>query len=197
VGAGPCGLVLSLVLAQAGIEVTLLERESTIDARPRAAHLAAPAIRALKRAGVLDDVRRAGFIPGNITWRKLDGSPLVSIKAVAQPTSPVATTVLPLNMLGEILLSHAEKNEKISLKWKHHVIDVGQDENLAWAIIQNDDGTKNKITADFLCGCDGGTSQVRKSLLGARNFPGETWNVQLVATNVSGVGKSRFPANHF
>lgn len=164
--------------------MTLLERGKTVDAQPRAAHLMAPGIQILKRAGVLEDVRRSGFLPDNMTFRKLDGSPIVSIEDVAQSKSPEAMTVLPSGMLGEVMLSHAEKNDNISLKWGHRVTDVGQDENSAWAIVKDEDGTEKKISGDFLCGCDGGTSQVRKSLFGIKNFPGKTWPVQLVATNV-------------
>ncbi len=185
VGAGPCGLSLSLALARAGIEVTLIERENTIDSRPRAAHLTAPGIQIFKRAGVLEDVRRAGFLPRDWTYRKLDGTPIVTVEDIAVSKSPEATIVLPMSMLCEILLSHAERNSKIFLKWSHRVVDVGQDENSAWAIIEEQDGTEKRISGDFLCGCDGGTSQVRKSLFGEKNFPGKTWDVQFVATDVS------------
>ena len=165
--------------------MTLLEKGNTIDVQPRAAHIMAPGIQILKRAGVLEDVRRAGFSPDNLTYRKLDGTPIVSIEDVSNSRSPEAMTVLPIGMLGKIMLSHASRNDMISVKWGHQVIDVGQDEDSAWAIVKKDDGTEEKIRGDFLCGCDGGTSQVRKSLFGPGNFPGKTWDVQLVATNVS------------
>jgi 2-polyprenyl-6-methoxyphenol hydroxylase-like FAD-dependent oxidoreductase len=184
-------------LAKAGIEVTLLDRESTIDARPRAAHFAAPAIRVLRRAGILEEIRRAGFTPKNMTWRKIDGTPIVSFEDIAHAKSPEAMAVLPLNMLGEIILPHIEKDSKITLKWKRGVVDVGQDENSAWAVVREEDGTESRIAADFLCGCDGGSSQVRKSLFGARNFPGKTWDVQLVATNVRDLQGYDFLTDYF
>ena len=185
VGAGPCGFSLSLALARAGIEVTLIERESTIDSRPRAMHLTAPGIQIFKRAGVLEDVRRAGFLPKDWAFRKLDGTPIATVEDIAVSKSPEATVVLPLGTLSEILHSHAGRNSKIFLKWGHRVVDVGQDENSAWAVIKEQDGTETRISGDFLCGCDGGTSQVRKSLFGERRFPGKTWDVQYVATDVS------------
>ena len=137
-----------------------------------------------KRAGVFDDVRRAGFLPKDWTFRKFDGTPIVTIEDIAVSKSPEATIVLPINKLDEILLSHAEKNSKICLKWGHRVVDVGQDENSAWVIVKKQDGTQTRISGDFLIGCDGGTSQVRKSLFGDKNFPGMTWDVQFVATDV-------------
>ena len=176
---------MSLVLAEAGIEVTLLEKASTVDSRPRAAHLVGPAIQMFRRAGVLEDVRRNGFLPKNWAFRKFDGTPIATIEDIAVSKSPDATTVLPIGKLCEVLLSHAEKKSKISLHWSHQVLDVGQNETAAWAIIQTPEGIEKTIMGDFLCGCDGGTSQVRKSLLGERNFPGKTWDVQFVATDVS------------
>ena len=185
VGAGPCGLCLGLALARAGIDVTLIDREKTVDSRPRAIHLTAPGIQILKRAGILEEVQRAGFLPMNWTYRKMDGSPIVTIEDIAVSKSPEATIVLPLGTVLEMLLSHAERNSKISLQWGTPVVDIGQDEHFAWAVVTDQDGTEQRISGDFLCGCDGGSSRVRKSLFGEKNFPGHTWDVQFVATDVS------------
>ena len=163
----------------------MLEKASTIDSRPRAAHLVGPAIQMFRRAGVLEDVRESGFLPKNWAFRKFDGTPIVTIEDIAASRSPDATTVLPIGKLCGVLLSHAERKSKISLNWSHQVSDIGQDGTAVWAIVQTPEGTKKRFTGDFLCGCDGGTSQVRKSLLGERNFPGKTWDVQFVATDVS------------
>lgn len=185
VGAGPSGLTLALLLANAGIKVTLLDSAPTIDDRPRAAHYAPSVIQVLRKAGVLEDVRRDGLIPGNMTWRKIDGTPIASLTDCSQSRSPDALTVLPLDKLGKVLLSHAEKNSNITIKWNHTVTNVGFDSRSAWAIILTENGTERKMEADYLCGCDGATSQVRKSLFGDKNFPGKTWDAQIIATNVS------------
>ena len=164
--------------------MTLIDREKTIDHRPRAVHLTAPGIQIFRCAGVLEDVRRAGFLPKDWTYRRFDGTPIVTVEDVAVSKSPDATIVLPIGMLCEILLSHAERDRNILLKWNHQVVDVGQDKNSAWVTTKEQDGTEKRISGDFLCGCDGGTSRVRKSLLGEKNFPGKTWDVQFVATDV-------------
>lgn len=185
VGAGPSGLVLTLLLAKAGIKVTLLDAASTIDDRPRAAHYAPSAVRVLRKAGVLDDVRRDGLIPGNTTWRKIDGTPIVSLKDCGRSKTPDALTVLPLDKLGKVLLSHAEENRNVTVKWNHTVVKVGSNDNSAWATVRTEDGTEQEMQANYLCGCDGATSQVRRSLFGDKNFPGKTWDAQIIATNVS------------
>lgn len=171
------------MLARGDIKVSLLDAASTIDDRPRAAHYAPPAIRVLREAGVLDDVREAGFIPNNFTWRKIDGSLIAAIKDTPESRGKDGLTVLPLDRLGKVLLSHAEKNANITIKWNHNVVNVGQDETSAWAIVRHADGSESTVKGDYVCGCDGANSQVRKSLFG-ETYPGKTWDAQIIATNV-------------
>ena len=129
--------------------MTLIDRKDTIDSRPRVVHLAAPGIQIFKRAGVLEDVRRAGFLPKYWTYRRLDGTPIVTVEDVAVSKSPEAAILLPIVMLCEILLSHVERNSKIFLERSHRVVDVGQDEISAWAIIKEQDGTEKELVETF------------------------------------------------
>jgi 2-polyprenyl-6-methoxyphenol hydroxylase-like FAD-dependent oxidoreductase len=177
-------MVLSMVLARAGIKVTLLEREPTTDERPRAAHLTPPTMRLLGRAGIADDVRRKGWTPNNFAWRKVDGTFITSIEDFAQSKNPESLVVLPLGPLGKIILDHASREDNLTIKFNHSVTSVGQDDQSAWALVKKEDGTEFKVTGDYVLGCDGGSSSVRKSLYGARNFPGQTWEERLIASNV-------------
>ncbi|KAG4431080.1 hypothetical protein IFR05_013435 [Cadophora sp. M221] len=185
VGAGPSGLVLSLLLAKVpGVTVTLLDSASKVDDRPRAAHYAPSAIRVLASAGVLEDIRDRGLIPDNMTWRNIHGKAITSIKNVSQhPHNPEALTVLPLGLLGALLLEHAARYSNIEVRWNANVVDVGNGEEKAWALVKGEDGREERVEADYLVGCDGANSQVRRSLFGS-NFPGKTWDAQIVATNV-------------
>lgn len=92
---------------------------------------------------------------------------------------------MPIGPLGQVLLAHAEKNSNISFKWRHEVINSGQDEKSAWLVVKDQDGMEQRLSGDYVVGCDGGSSQVRKSLFGERAFPGITWDTQFVATDVS------------
>jgi 2-polyprenyl-6-methoxyphenol hydroxylase-like FAD-dependent oxidoreductase len=86
-------------------------------------------------------------------------------------------------MLGKALLEHCERNKSVDIRWNARVSSVGSNEKGAWAVVQEKDGSETRYTADYLCGCDGANSQVRRSLLGSK-FPGKTWDAQIVATNV-------------
>ncbi|KAK5230386.1 hypothetical protein LTR47_007802 [Exophiala xenobiotica] len=185
VGAGPAGLLLSLLLARAGINVLVLEAAKWLDSQPRATHYAPPAVRELRRAGVLDEVRARGFITDVICWRKIDGSYLVGLDnrvMKGQPGDDNRVTCLPLDQLGQILYKHLQKHPQAEVRWSHTVTAVAQDEQEAWVNITTPTGTE-RASADYVVGCDGANSQVRKCLFGDGEFPGKTWEEQIVATN--------------
>ena len=184
-GAGPSGLILALQLARANIKCTLLDIGDAVDERPRAAHYMPCAIAEMRKAGVLDDVRAQGLIPGNICWRKLDHSVIAEMKDSSQINNPDALTVLPLGDLGKILVEHASRYECLTIHWGHKVENFKQNHSgVTVSGTRNADGTTFEYTADYLCGTDGGNSTIRKLMFGNK-FEGKTWPTQIIATNVS------------
>lgn len=82
-------------------------------------------------------------------------------------------------------MEEIQKLHSVTLHWGHRVLSAGQDQSKAWVEVEEQSSKVMKnITGDFVIGCDGGSSLVRKSISGA-NFPGWTWPKQLVAVNVS------------
>jgi len=183
VGAGPSGLILALQLARAGVQCTLLDSGHGVDERPRAAHYMPCAVQEMRRAGVLDDVRAQGLIPGDICWRKLDHSIIARMKDSSQVNNPDALTVLPLGDLGKILVNHCEKYPNITLLWDHSVDKFEQNATSVTLFGKKSGGQKFELKGDYLCGTDGGNSTIRKLLFGSE-FRGHSWPVQIIATNV-------------
>ncbi|KAL4810792.1 hypothetical protein BDV18DRAFT_2398 [Aspergillus unguis] len=185
VGAGPSGLLLGLLLSKQGIQVDLLDAEDTVSDQPRAAHYASPAAYELDRAGVLDDVRAQGFTFKTMAWRKPDTSFVAGTTTEHLPEDyRHKMVVLPLDLLGKLLVEHLLRQETASLKWNHRVVKVGQEENgeSAWVDVETPEG-KKRMEADYIVGCDGASSTVRRELFGPE-YPGETLNAQIIATNV-------------
>lgn len=110
---GPAGVLLALKLAKEHINVTVLEAASTLDIQPRAIHYGPPGVAELRRAGILEEVRRLGFVPKGIMWRRIDGIPITGVD-----------------------------------------VEIGNKQ-------------KTRMEADYVVGCDGVNSQVRKSLFGS------------------------------
>ncbi|KAJ5654498.1 hypothetical protein N7490_001501 [Penicillium lividum] len=183
VGAGPSGLILGLLLAKQGIQVELLDAGSKVDDQPRAAHYASPAVYELERAGVLEDARARGFQPAGFAWRQFDGTFIAGMTHAVLPDDyPTKMVVLPLDQLGELLYEHIQREPTAQVKWSHRVVRIGQDEQQAWVEVETLTGLQ-RSEADYVIGCDGASSTVRRELFGSE-YPGETLNAQIIATNV-------------
>lgn len=193
VGAGPAGLLLALLLSKHGIPVTILEMAAELDQQPRAAHYGAPAMPDLVRAGIMDELNAKGLRINTLCWRQLgkdhggyisgfDAEPVVAdVDGV-----DYRTLSYPLQHLDQLMLDLlVNKYGSDVVKWRHKVVDVGQDATKAWVDVETPDATGiQRIEADYVVGCDGAKSAVRKALFG-EEFPGFTWDAQIIATNVS------------
>ncbi|CAK7238122.1 hypothetical protein SEUCBS140593_010348 [Sporothrix eucalyptigena] len=184
VGAGPSGLLLALLLGQKGIPVQIVEMAQGPDEQPRATHYAAPACHELRRAGLLDEIHSLGFVPNGVSWRKLDTTYLAGLDNTVPDNKDDSIVCLPLHKLAHVILRALDQQSSVHISWGHRVLGVGQDDNgaSAWVDVDSPEG-KKRLTTQYVVGCDGANSQVRKSLFG-RSFPGFTWDEQIVATNV-------------
>ncbi|KEF59448.1 uncharacterized protein A1O9_04292 [Exophiala aquamarina CBS 119918] len=184
VGAGPSGLVLALLLGKAGVNVEIVDAAEKLDEQPRATHYNSPATHVLKRAGVLDEIRAAAVICKRVVWRKPDGTLLGALDYAAVPEeSSERMVALPLNEVSKIVLRQLQSIPAVEIKWSHNVVDVGQNDGEAWVDVETATG-KQRLEADYVIGCDGANSKVRRALQGDWHFPGKTWAEQIVATNV-------------
>lgn len=138
--------------------------------------------RILRRAGVLGRIREEGLELYDFCWRKTGGEYIAGIKDVFDSTREDRYVTMPVDRLTEIVYEELQKYPNAKVHWQHRFTGFTQDEEQVY-ISTEYNGQPKTFTADFLLGCDGGRSGVRKSLFG-RNFPGHTWDVQIVATNV-------------
>ncbi|OGM45636.1 hypothetical protein ABOM_006229 [Aspergillus bombycis] len=185
VGAGPSGLLLALLLGKRGIPVRLLEAADSLDDRPRAAHYSPPAVYELRRAGIIEDMEAEGsFLPNGACWRKLNGEFLAAVSSPgAKDANQTPLTCLPLNKLNVVLQRQIDQLPHVEILHSHKVTALSQDDTKAWVTVETPNGLQT-LEAQYIVGCDGANSKIRRSLFGAREFPGFTWDKQIVATNV-------------
>jgi hypothetical protein len=183
VGTGPAGLVLCLLLARHGIQVECLDSAPSLDERPRATHYGPPANRVLEKVGLLEKVRKHGIEVGGAKWRKPDGTAFAHVDNSKLGTNPDRISCLPLNSMCKLALEDLVKEPLATVKWNHRVTGVRLDADKATVVVEAPEGTE-ELSADYVVGCDGANSIIRKSLLGD-DFPGFTWDLQIIATNVS------------
>ncbi|KAI8947825.1 FAD-binding monooxygenase [Xylaria longipes] len=171
VGAGPVGLFTALRLGQAGISVTVLERDSGLSQLPRACMFYPQVQFALDEAHVYNDLIKKG---GGFRTTGLD--------------IPISMLNIPQSQMCQVLMSRAIGTGHVRVLFSRELISVesdGSDEddaNVSIGVKDLTSNTESQYTASFLIGADGSKSKTR-SLLGIP-FPGHTWPEKLVATDV-------------
>ena len=171
VGAGPVGTVAALACARLGHNVTLLEAAAQVDDSPRASTTQPPTLEILAELGLIDDYIAQGLVAR--TFQFWDRSRLALIaefdfeRLRGETAYPfvVQTEQHKLALMG-IARLRAMGNATVRMATK--VTGVAQDAD--GVRVQMEQG---ELRADYVIGCDGGRSSVRKSL--DIEFEGFTW----------------------
>lgn len=169
-GAGPTGLALALMAQALGHDVTIYEASPTPDLRPRAVMMHARALEILAQLGIADIFLSRGLMTPGIEFRRDDGarftmdfsgldSPYAGILNIRQPAIEDILSSTFLERRGAIMRGFAVAGfEETPRGVEVDIIDPT--------------GTTSRIDADWLFGCDGARSTLRR-LLGA-SFEGST-----------------------
>lgn len=198
VGAGPVGLFLALKLGNAGINVTVVEKDPSTSEAPRACGHYAAATLALIDAGVYDKIREEGFMTRGLTWRKRPvddasgGKRLGDIVAAVYMCEPGETNIQPpagilclrQSLLTKLFLREALATGHVKVLFNCAISGIEDKDDTVTATCEDSQtGATRQFTAAFLVGADGGKSRTRK-LLGIP-FVGHTWPERLLATDVT------------
>lgn len=117
-----------------------------------------------------------------MAWRNLAGEPLIEIDFGKAASHPDRVVLFPVHELVQMITTHLDTQPTVSVHYGHEVMDVDQDERGA-CVTTRSHGEVKRIKGDFVVGCDGAHSIVRRTLYGA-SFPGHTWGQPVVVVNV-------------
>lgn len=192
IGAGPVGLLTALRLAQTGVRVDVIEKEAILNEAPRACSYYAAALHALQRAGVLDDVKKAGFTTAGLCWRKplvggdecmkCFGEILASLPVIGSNDWDTGVVNLQQAKLTKLLYHKTQETNLVSVHFERELTAIDQDSTSVTAVTVHPDGSQEHFRGLFLVGADGGRSATRR-LLGIL-FKGHSWPERLVAIDV-------------
>lgn len=183
VGAGPVGLTLAMVLAQRGTRVTMIEtRHRGEPPNVKCNHVSARSMEILRRLGLAAKVRNAGLpedYANDIAYRtSMLGKPITRIPipcrrdrytATGGPDTDWPTPEPPHRInqlfLEPILFEHAAAMPGITiLNRTEYLSHADTGEGVAISARNIDTGETLTISAQYLAGCDGGKSPVRKAI---------------------------------
>lgn len=176
VGGGPVGLCLAIELGRLGIDCTLIEQTARgAEKHPTANHITGHSMERFRRWGIADRVRHAGLPPGypddRIFCTGIGGHELVRFERPANdsphrpPYSPESDVWCAKPFLDPILEETAASLANVELHHGQHLDSFEQDgDGVTCQVAPTDGGETTTLRAQYLVGCDGGSSGVRKAL---------------------------------
>lgn len=171
VGAGPVGTVAALACARFGHKVTLLEAEQRVNDSPRASTTQPPTLEILAELGLIDEYIGKGLVARTFQFWDRPTLRLVAefdfdrLRDATPYPYVVQTEQHKLALMG---IERLSAMGNATVRMASRVTGVTQDADSV--TVQSEHG---ELRADYVIGCDGGRSTVRKSL--GIEFEGFTW----------------------
>jgi 3-(3-hydroxy-phenyl)propionate hydroxylase len=163
IGGGPVGLTAANLLAEYGVRVTVLERNSTTSNDAKAISLDGESIRTIQIAGLADAVR-AIVVPGTGTrYLGARGQQLFHAGGAAAFGYPVKNQFAQPE-LERLLLGAALARPEVSVRFDTEMTGLTEVDD-GVAVTSNSAGRPTTDTYDYVLACDGGRSTAR-ALLG-------------------------------
>jgi len=173
-GAGPVGCVSALILAKAGIHVTLLEAESDLPLDMRASTFHPPTLDMLDALGVVEEVINQGLITPQFQYRDRQEGLIAEfdMAAVSEFTKHPYRVQAEQYKLTRIISDILSAYPHVEQKFGSRAASLDQDDSSVTVHFETPDGPQS-VSADYLMSCDGSRSFARKSL--NIGFPGFTY----------------------
>jgi 2-polyprenyl-6-methoxyphenol hydroxylase-like FAD-dependent oxidoreductase len=182
VGAGPAGLLLACELGTRGIPVVLVEEKREVARHPKANTQSARTMEIYRRHSIARRLRSAGLPPNRNTdvgyFTRLFGHELFRVSMPSPKDAEAAARLedsrwptpepqfrITQMVVDPILLAHARSFDSVEVYFGWSAADLVQDEEGVRLSVKNTETQEaRRISADFVVGCDGGRSFVRKAL---------------------------------
>ena len=163
VGAGPIGLVTALLLADAGVRTTVVERATAPGDLPRAISLQDESFRVFEQLGIADALKAESLLDTGSRYLGLGGRLLAEAKPVPSRIGHPAKTQFDQPILEQLLFDRAVEHPGLELLLATEATGIAHDTDGVTVEVVHD-GIARTLTADWLVGADGGRSFTRAAL---------------------------------
>ena len=180
VGAGPVGLTLAIDLGRRGVRCTLVEKKPAPEFLPKMERCNARTMEIFRRMRLADRIRAAGldrYVPMDVYIAlAMNEPPLLRLPypSVAEAEAQISACndgsmprepyqLISQYTLEPLLKSAAEELASVTVRYGLEFISLIQDDDGVTATLRSEGGAET-IRAQYLVGCDGGASPVRKQL---------------------------------
>ncbi len=217
VGGGPVGLMVALFLDWYGVRSVIFNSERTTRWHPKGSTEGARTMEHFRRLGIAGDIRKLGLPEDHPTdvayFTRFGGFELArlpmpsTIEALQDVAAAAKTDQVPEPMhranqmyVERFLFEYAKTRQNIVLRFGCRVEDFAQDDDEVQLTAVDADSGPEHWRADYLVGCDGGRSDVRRALgikfrgeagLEQRYFGGRMFSTYVRAPALAGILASR------
>jgi 2-polyprenyl-6-methoxyphenol hydroxylase-like FAD-dependent oxidoreductase len=181
VGGGPVGMVLALMLDRLGVDAVIFNTQQTSLWHPRGSTHNSRTMEHYRTLGLSRQLRQLGLPPHHPRdiWylTRLNGYELARLPmgserergeraAAADATEQIVEPLLRANQMyvEHFLFEQLPKHKNVTLRFGWEVNDLQEAENCVTLAAGSGDGSSEEWTADYVVGCDGGQSFVRRTL---------------------------------
>jgi len=177
-GGGPVGAVATLLLARAGIPVTMIERADDVVLDYRASTFHPPTLDLLEASGITAALVGMGLVCPTVQIRDREIGKVAEFDLTRlrdETRHPYRLQCEQFKLVGWVYRELA-KIPGVDLRFRHEVAAIrpSDDAVLVEAAPAGDaSGERVTVAGDLVIGCDGGRSTVRKLM--AIDFPGLTY----------------------
>lgn len=178
-GAGPVGLLLSILLSRQGIKHVVVEKRSTIGVLPRARGITVRSVEILSQLGLAEGLAEGSLRPPWTTQfvytETLAGELLGSMpQSSADPEyaadySPFYTLVAAQDRVDPLLYRSASAYPQAEIRFDTEVLEYAEDDRSIVTTVRKPNGTSARIRSRYLIAADGGKSLLRE-LAGIRGI---------------------------
>jgi len=186
VGGGPVGLSMAIFLKRHGVQTLVVEKRASTSFLPRAPGLQARTMELFRAAGFSDEIRALEqgdshpYFEGGIiqvpTFARIDEAITLEAPSLDGPTvSPERVMGCGQDRYEKVLVDLIERDGG-EVRFVHRLIDLTQDEQGVDAVVEDGDGNRYRVRADYLVAADGATSTVRTLLKVERTGRGTVFN---------------------
>ncbi len=174
-GAGPTGLMMAAQLCRLGIDFVIFDKKEGITTFSKALGVQARTLEIYDEMGIAEKAVNEGQIATN--FKILIGGELqggFDVGSLGSKKSPFPYMLILEQFKNEALLQDYVLSYNKSILWKHELVDFEENENGVEVVLKSAEGQEISISAQYLVGCDGASSPIRKKL--GFTFEGETFD---------------------
>lgn len=173
VGAGPTGLSLARQLARFGVDFVVVDKKEDTTPHSKAIGVQARTLEIYEQIGIAENLVQKGWIADTV--RLIGGGEVrgeLDLRSIGSGMSPFPFLLIVEQGIHERIVYEDLKNAGSDVRWRTGMTSFEQTETGVAAILEVE-GKTEKVEAQYLIGCDGAHSSVRREL--GLKFEGSTF----------------------